>query len=613
MTPQTCAVHEDVSLQKTLLGLNEYLNEPMSITIDLSRDELLSESSFIQFKEGQYMLPSEVSPQEALGRAAIAYASSKEHAQRLYDYASQLWFMFASPVLSSAGNNRGNPISCFLTSVDDDREDIANAFQETLWLSTEGGGVGADWSSIRSVGERTSRGTYTPGLIPFLKAIDSITLASIQGGVRRGASAVYLDISHPEVIEFIESRRATGGDSNRKLTNIHNAINIPDKFMEAVRQGIHWDLIDPHSKQVKKTVLARDLWKKILEVRLETGEPYLHFIDTTNKHLPEFMKKLGLSVKNSNLCSEITLPTSRERTAVCCLSSVNLEFFDEFSQVDDFVPDLIEMLDNVLTVFINKAPSFLQKAVYSATRERSIGLGTMGFHLYLQKKGIPFEGVMAKSYNVRIFKHISEKAKDKTRLLATEKGEAPDAEGYGVRNSHLLAIAPNASSGILCNNSSPSIEPYNANVYLQKTGNGSFVIKNRALDLLLKVKYNLYGKELESVWDTILRDNGSVQNLNFMDALDKDVFKTAFELDQRWVIEHAADRQPFICQAQSVNLFFRPGVSATDVHRIHFSAWEKGLKTLYYCRSKNVGKAADTSAKLDITTAPVSECLSCEG
>lgn len=511
--------------------------------------------------------------------------------------------------------------NCFLSMVPDSREGIGESWKEMLWLSTEGGGIGSDWSSVRSVGTATSRGTYTPGLIPFLKAVDAITLASIQGGVRRGATAVYLDVSHPEIEEFIESRRATGRDESRTLVNLHNAVNIPDSFMEAVKANKSWDLIDPSSKEVRKTVPARKLWERILEVRSETGEPYIHFIDTSNKALPQPLKDKGLRINNSNLCSEIFLPTAPDRTAVCCLSSVNIEFFDDWSVDPQFIPDMIEMLDNVLEVFIKKAPPELHKAVYSATMERSLGLGTMGFHLYLQKRGIAFESPMASGQNRRIFGHIHSKAVAHSKELAKQRGQAPDMQGTGMRNAHLIAIAPNATSGILCN-TSPSIEPINANIFVQKTRSGAFIMKNKELDRVLIENYGIKGTAYDKVWNNILAANGSVQGLDFLSEHDKQVFKTAMELDQQWVVDHAATRQPFICQGQSVNLFFNDGTSKSVVHKIHMQAWEKGLKSLYYLRFENPGKFTNTSTtnnqpkyppSIPLSENASSGCLSCEG
>lgn len=608
MSKLSTDLQQQFDFSETYTGFSEVADQPFIIKIVPQRDALLSEAGKITMKGGQYMLPHEESPQEAFARGACAYASNAAHAQRLYDYVSQCWFMFATPVLSSAANPRGCPISCFLNYVGDSRESIGNHWNEVLWLSTEGGGVGTDWSSIRSVGTKTSRGTHTPGLIPFLKATDSITMASVQGGVRRGATAVYLDVSHPEIEEFLECRRPTGGDMNRKMMNLHNAVNIPDAFMEAVIEGKAWDLIDPNSKQVVKSVDARGLWKRILEVRLETGEPYLHFIDTSNKALPPQLKEKGLRINNSNLCNEIYLPTNDERTAVCCLSSVNLEFFDDWADNHYFIGDLIEMLDNVLTVFISKAPPELAKAVYSATQERSLGLGAMGFHLYLQKKGIVFDTPMASGQNRKIFSQIKLHALTATKRLAMKLGEAPDMAGSGLRNAHLLAIAPNASSAIICN-SSPSIEPFNANIFVQKTKNGAFVIKNKELDRVLKEEYT--DLDTEAVWMEILKAEGSVQELDFLSEHHKALFRTAFEIDQRWIVDHASSRQPFLCQGQSVNLFIPPGSSFNFVHALHKQAWEGGLKGLYYVRSKNLGKVTQTSNKIVDTKS--STCLSCEG
>lgn len=979
---------------------SEFTNETYAIKVDYSRDKALPDSTKTSFKEDRYMLAHENSPQEALARASAAYASNAEHAQRLYDYSSKMWFMFASPVLASAGNPRGQPVSCFLTKVGDSREDLADAWREMLWLATEGGGVGSDYSDIRSVGQKTSRGTSTPGLISFLGVPDAITKTSIQGEVRRGASAIFIDISHPEIVEFIECRKV-GGDANRKLFNIHNAVNIPDAFMTAVEQGTPWELKDPHSGKTIKTVDARELWDRLITTRVETGEPYIHFQDTSNRFLPEALKAKGLFVHGSNLCvapetllfteyghqpicelqdqhvtvwnginwssgtvrktgenkelirvtfsdgstidctpehkfyvqktyqgspvetpanalctgdkmekfdlpttgfqhrlvellyaydfgfycgdgntdyefswiykpkesviphltkgavavdfdingrarwahgkwlhpkftvpfeyslkskldflagyfdadgcviqsdncqnlqvtgvnykflheiklmlqtmgvpaslslrrkegnyplpshqedvsreyycqeiwllgingkgikrllelgivfhrlafneqqlpnrdaskfitvlsvehtgrisdtfclteperhkvvfngiltgqcSEILLPTARDRTAVCVLSSVNLEYFDAWSQEDLFISDLIEMLDNVLSVFINKAPDDLAKAVFSASRERSIGLGAMGFHLYLQKRGVPFESAMASSINRRIFKYIYDNALTANYRLGRERGEAPDltsnltftldngevleipsssfvyssrgsvrafelgvgevlekpsrgswevspsgvivekSGGHshtGRRLSHMIALAPNASSAILCGNTSPSIEPFDSNIFVQKKGRFAFVITNKELDRVLKEKYNLSGKQLDAAWEAILHDEGSVQNLPFMEDSDKAVFKTARELDQAWLIDHAAQRQEFICQGQSLNLFVDGTAKMSYLRALHKAAWKKGLKTLYYLRAKNVGSHSGTTGKGLID--PLTTCVSCEG
>ncbi len=599
-------------------GVSEYTGETYHLTIDLARDSLLGEPGLVLLKEGKYMLPEETSPQHAFARASCAYASDQEHAQRLYDYVSKLWFMFATPVLSNAANPRGLPISCDLNYIDDSREGIAENWKEALFLSTLGAGIGTYVGALRSIGTGNSRGTSTPGIIPFIKVLDSIACASKQGEVRRGAIAVYLDIGHPEYEEFLNIREVSGGgDTNRKCLNIHHAVNIPDDFMNAVVEGKMWAMRDPHTKEVVKTMDARDLWARTLKMRMKTGEPYIHFIDASNRAMPEELKHKGLRINQSNLCSEITLPTSPDRTAVCCLSSVNLEYFDEWSQVPSFIPDMVEMLDNVLDVFIHKAPQELWRAVNSAKNERSIGLGTMGFHSYLQRKGIPIEGATAASANRRMFSHIKHYADSHSRLLANKRGEAPDMEGSGKRFSFMIAIAPNASSSVICGFTSPSVEPYNANVFVQKTRRGAFVLKNRALDAVLQHKYGLKGEELESVWRSIQVSEGSVQHLAFMDQYDKDVFKTAFELDQAWLIEHAAIRQPFICQAQSLNLFFPLDTDFNILHKMHKLAWEKELKTLYYLRSKSAGKVADTNFKNSSLQTEKSDiqstCLSCEG
>jgi ribonucleoside-diphosphate reductase alpha chain len=585
---------------------SETTGETYHVTIDQSRDTLLSEASHVLLKEGKYMLPEETSPQEAFARASIAFGSNQDHAQRLYDAVSRLWFMYASPVLSNAGNPRGLPASCALTYMGDSREEIADSWKEMLFLSTLGAGVGLNMSALRSVGTGNSRGTSTPGLIPFMKVIDSITLASKQGEVRRGATAVYLDIGHPEFQEFLVAREASdGGDINRKCQNIHHAVNIPDVFMEAVVEGKDWYFVDPHTKQIKGTTSARTLWMDILKMRMKTGEPYLHFIDASNRAMPQALKDKGLRISQSNLCAEVVLPTSPTRTAMCFLSSLNLELFEDWRD-SSVVEDAVEMLDNVVEVFIRKAPPELWKAVASAKAERSIGLGMMGFHSYLQAKGIPFEGVIAAAANRRMFSHIHSKAIAHSKVLAKERGEAPDMEGTGERFSFISAIAPNASSSVLCNFTSPSVEPFNANIFVQKTRRGAFILKNKHLNEVLEVKYGLKGEDLEKAWDKIQEDGGSVQDLLFMDAHDKDVFKTAFELDQRWIVEHAAQRQPFISQAQSVNLFFPLDITTQVLHTVHKEAWEKGLKTLYYVRSKS-------ASQIKRTTISTADCVACEG
>ena len=589
--------------------------------INYERDELLPDFS-VRTLEDRYLLDDETSPQQAFARAAKTFADDDDHAQRLYDYASQLWFMFSTPVLSNGGSSRGLPISCFLNYVGDSRGGIAGHYTENAWLSSVGGGIGGYWGDVRSVGSKTSRGSESTGVIPFLKVVDAEMLAFSQGVTRRGSYAAYLPIDHPEIEEFLDVRKPTGGDINRKSINLHHAVIISNKFMELIANATNiegfddsWDLIDPHSGEVRKTVSAKVLWIKIIQNRVETGEPYIMFEDTINEALPEFQKALGLKVHQSNLCSEITLPTDDTRTAVCCLSSVNLEKFDEWSSSETFIPDLIRMLDNVIEYFINNAPDELARARFSASQERSLGLGAMGFHAYLQKRGIPFESAMAKSFNLRAFSHIKTEASRATRELADERGECPDSKwaGGGVRNAHLLAVAPNASSSIICGNTSPSIEPYRANAFTQKTKTGSALLKNPFLEKLLEEK----GENTEEVWKTIITNNGSVQHLDCLTDYEKDTFKTAVELDQRWVVEHAADRQEHICQAQSVNMFFPADVSKQELHNVHLMAWTKKLKTLYYLRSEALKRAevvSDEKLREYIFDFDDEEgCLACEG
>lgn len=584
--------------------------------IDYSKDNLLADFSK-KTLEDRYMIPSETSPQEAFARAARTFADDDEHAQRLYDYASNLWFMFATPVLSNGGTERGMPISCFLNYVDDSREGITEHYTENAYLSSFGGGIGGSWSAVRSQGTKTSKGSESTGAIPFMKVVDAEMLAFSQGVTRRGSYAAYLHMSHPEIEEFLDIRKPTGGDVNRKCINLHHGVVIPDKFMEIIHRATKednfddsWELIDPHSHEVKKVVSARTLWVKLLQNRMETGEPYLMFEDAVNAELPDFQKRKGLYVNHSNLCSEITLATNEERTAVCCLSSVNLEYFDEWKKVPAFIPDLVRMLDNVLEYFINNAPDSMEKAKYSAMRERSIGLGAMGFHAYLQRNNIPFESIIASSVNYEMFDHIKSKALEETQRLAVERGACPDDDTCSVRNAHLLAIAPNASSSIICGNTSPSIEPFRANAFTQKTKSGSFLQKNKYLEALLESK----GANTETVWKDIITNKGSVQHLDILTDEEKEVFKTAVEINQSWVVEHAAQRQEFICQSQSVNLFFPPDVNKLDLHNIHMLAWAKNLKTLYYLRSEAISRADNVSNKVKREIIFEQEgCLSCEG
>ena len=589
--------------------------------INYKRDNYLSEFS-LKTLEDRYFMEGEISPQDAFARAAKAFSDDDEHAQRLYDYASKLWFMFSTPILSNGGTTRGLPISCFLNYVEDSREGITSHYTENAFLSSVGGGVGGCWSSVRSVGSKTSNGSESTGVIPFLKVVDAEMLAFSQGVTRRGSYAAYLDISHPEVEEFLDVRKPTGGDVNRKSTNLHHGIVITDDFMQLIEKATRiagfddsWDLIDPHSGMVKKTVSAKALWVKLIQNRVETGEPYIMFKDTIDEAIPAFQRELGLKVNQSNLCSEITLPTNEERTAVCCLSSVNLEEYDEWKNNDDFIPDLVRMLDNVLEHFISSAPKELQKAVYSAESERSIGLGAMGFHAYLQRQGVPFESALAKGRNLQMFSRIKEEATRATRLLAEERGQCPDSKWYngGVRNAHLLAIAPNASSSIICGNTSPSIEPYRANAFTQKTKSGSSLLKNEYLENILQD----LDQDTEEVWKSIITNNGSVQHLDFLDDWTKDVFKTAVEIDQRWVIEMAADRQEYICQSQSLNVFFPANVSKQELHAIHMMAWKRGVKTLYYLRSEALKRAETISDEVlrerIFESMEEEACLACEG
>ena len=593
--------------------------------INYERDELLDEFS-IKTLGDRYLLPGETSPQEAFARAAMTFADNEEHAQRLYDYASLHWFMFATPLLSNGGSSRGLPISCFLNYVDDNRKGITEIFTEDAFLSSVGGGIGTYWGDIRSTGEKTSSGSESTGVVPFMKVTDSLMLAFSQGVTRRGSNAAYLDISHPEIEEFLDIRRPTG-DINRACLNLHHGVVISDKFMRIIERATQakaldeefddsWALIDPKSKRVTKTVSAKSLWVKILQNRAETGEPYMVWGDTMNDSLPDYQRKLGLKVRQSNLCTEITLATDANRTAVCCLSSVNAEKYDEWKNNEYFIGDLIRMLDNVIQHFIDNAPEQLYKAIYSAMRERSLGLGLMGFHSYLQSKNIPIETPMAKSINMKIFSNIKEKANAETRKLADERGPCPDAKGYeNVRNAHLLAIAPNASSSIICGNTSPGVEPYAANAYNQKTMSGTNTHKNKHLEKVLEA----HGKNTDETWASIVENKGSVEHLEFLSDWEKDVFKTASEIDQRWLVELAADRQEFICQAQSINLFFSANVSKQELHYVHLLAWKKGLKSLYYLRSE-AERQSDKLSKATVKhtfdfSKPVDtqECLSCEG
>ncbi|HYD45589.1 MAG TPA: ribonucleoside-diphosphate reductase subunit alpha [Phenylobacterium sp.] len=588
------------------------------VEVDRSRDALLTDFGKTTL-EDRYLLAGE-SYQDMFARVATAYADDADHAQRIYDYISNLWFMPATPVLSNGGANRGLPISCFLNAVPDSLEGITGVWNENVALASNGGGIGTYWGGVRSIGEKVKGAGQTSGIIPFIRVMDSLTLAISQGSLRRGSAAVYLDIHHPEIEEFLEIRKPSG-DFNRKSLNLHHGISITDEFMEAVRDGALFGLRSPKTKEVVKEVDARTLWQKILEIRLQTGEPYLIFSDTVNRAMPAHQRELGLSVRQSNLCSEIMLHTGKdhlgkERTAVCCLSSVNAEKFLEWRDHPTFVEDVMRFLDNVLQDFIERAPPEMANAVYAATRERSVGLGLMGFHSFLQSQNVPFESALAKSWNMRLFKHLRRQCDAASRTLAAERGPCPDAADRGVmeRFSHKLAIAPTASISIICGGTSAGIEPIPANIYTHKTLSGSFAVKNPYLEALLEER----GANTPAVWDSILQNEGSVQHLDCLSQDDKDVYKTAFEIDQRWVIELAADRTPDICQSQSVNIFLPGDVDKWDLHMLHWQAWERGCKSLYYLRSKSVQRAAyaggeNLAASFEAgEKTDYEECLACQ-
>ena len=593
--------------------------EYLGISIDLERDKLFDELGIKRLQES-YMREDESSPQQRFAFVSKAFGTDQQHAQRLYEYSSKHWLSYSTPILSFGRSKRGMPISCFLNYIEDTAEGLVDNLSETNWLSMLGGGVGIGFG-IRAADDKST------GVLPHLKIYDASSLAYRQGRTRRGSYAAYLDISHPDIIPFLEMRKPTG-DPNQRCLNLHHGVNINDEFMSIIEKCMldpeaddSWTLKDPHSGEVREVVSAKHLWQMILEIRMHTGEPYIHFIDTSNKELPYWLKDKGLKVHQSNLCSEIILPTNEERTAVCCLSSLNLENYDEWKDNSLFLKDVAEMLDNVLNYFIANAPNDIARAKYSAERERSIGIGALGFHAYLQRNGIPFEGVMAKVANNRIFKNIREKLNVANLELGKERGEAPDAIGTGFRFSHLMAIAPNASSSIIMGNTSPSIEPYRANAYRQDTLSGSFLNKNRWLDKILKEKLQ-DENEYNDVWSSIIANDGSVQHLDILDEVEKDVFKTSMEIDQRWAIDLASDRQQYIDQAQSLNLFFRPDAHIKYIHAIHFMAWKKGLKTLYYCRSEKIGKADKVSKKIERNVikeldmaqiAQGNDCIACEG
>jgi ribonucleoside-diphosphate reductase alpha chain len=590
------------------------------IKVDYSRDNLFDELGHKRLKES-YMKEDEVSPQERFAYVSKSFGSNEAHAQRLYEYSSKHWLSYSTPVLSFGRSKRGLPISCFLPYLHDSAEGLVDCLAEVNWLSMLGGGVGIG-IGIRSTDDKSV------GVMPHLRTYDASSLAYRQGRTRRGSYAAYLDVSHPDILIFLEMRKPTG-DPNMRCMNLHHGINITDDFMQIVERCMldkdaddSWELKDPNNNEVREVVSAKDLWQRILEMRMHTGEPYLHFIDASNRAMPEFQKKLGLSIKQSNLCSEIILPTDKDRTAVCCLSSLNLEYYDDWKSDKLFLRDVAEMLDNVLQYFIDNAPDSISRAKYSASRERSIGIGALGYHAYLQKNSIPWESALATGRNIQIFKYIREQLDDANIQLGTERGEAPDAAGTGRRFSHMLAIAPNASSSIIMGNTSPSIEPLRANAYRQDTLSGSSLNKNKWLDRIIKGLTQTQN-EYNDIWSSIIANDGSVQHLTWLSDWEKDVFKTSMEIDQRWVIQHAADRQQYIDQAQSLNLFFRPDVNVKYLHAVHFQAWKQGLKTLYYCRSEKLAKADKVSKRIErqvieeidlkALAADDSVCLACEG
>ena len=597
------------------------------IKIDRSRDNKLTDFGKATLKD-RYLGHNE-SFQDLFARVASSYADDNLHAQRIYNYISNLWFMPATPVLSNGGTKRGLPISCFLNEASDSLSGILDLWSENVWLAAKGGGIGSYWGNLRSIGEKIGKVGKTSGIIPFIKVMDSLTMAISQGSLRRGSAACYLPIEHPEIEEFIEMRRPTGGDPNRKALNLHHGVLVSDAFMRAVETDAQWALKSPADGTVQQTISARNLWIRLLTARIETGEPYIIYIDTVNRQIPQHHKLANLTVKTSNLCSEITLPTGidkngRDRTAVCCLSSLNLEKYDEWKDDNVMINDVMRFLDNVLTDFIERAPEQFDDAKYSAEKERSVGLGVMGFHSYLQKHSIPLESVMSKAWNKKIFKHIQEHVDQASKDLADERGACPDAADYGYneRFSNKTAIAPTASISIICGGASPGVEPVAANSYTHKTLSGSFNVRNRYLVELLEK----HGKNTDDVWSGITTNQGSVSHLDFLTDLEKDVFKTAFELDQKWIIELSGDRTPYISQAQSINLFVPADIHKRELHKIHFDAWKKGLKSLYYCRSKSIQraenvndtKATDVNAnvyksKPQTTEQPeYEECLSCQ-
>ena len=625
--------HEIKDLDKrpdlfSLTQETELFQNDKGITVKINRTKDSNLTNFGKATLSDRYLGLNESFQDLFARVASTYADNNLHGQRIYNYISDLWFMPATPILSNGGTKRGLPISCFFNEAGDSLEGILDLWNENVWLAAKGGGIGSYWGNLRSIGEKIGKVGKTSGIIPFIKVMDSLTMAISQGSLRRGSAACYLPIDHPEIEEFIEMRRPTGGDPNRKSLNLHHGVLVSDAFMRAVETDDQWTLKSPKNGIVQSTVTARNLWIRLLTARVETGEPYIIFIDTVNRLIPQHHKLAGLNVKTSNLCSEITLPTGidkdgKDRTAVCCLSSLNLEKYDEWKDNENFINDVMRFLDNVLTDFIEKAPDSFKNAKYSAMRERSVGLGVMGLHSYFQKNMIPFESVMSKVWNNKIFKNIQEKVDDASKILAEEKGPCPDAAEYGFneRFSNKTAIAPTASISIICGGASPGVEPIAANSYTHKTLSGSYNVRNRYLEKILE-KYN---KNNEEIWSSITTNQGSVSHLDFLTDLEKDVFKTAFELDQKRIIELGADRTPYISQAQSINIFLPADIHKKELHQIHFQAWKKGLKSLYYCRSKSIQRAENVNGELSAdTTKKVysqntldeetddNECLSCQ-
>ncbi|MFA6267493.1 MAG: ribonucleoside-diphosphate reductase subunit alpha [Pseudolabrys sp.] len=595
--------------------------KPSDLTLDRSRDDLLTAFGKLTLND-RYLLAGE-SYQDMFARVSCAFADDIAHAQRLYDAMSRLWFMPATPILSNGGTTRGLPISCFLNAVPDSLDGIVTTWNENVWLASNGGGIGTYWGQVRSIGEKV-KGGETSGIIPFIHVMDGLTLAISQGSLRRGSAAVYLDIHHPEIEEFLEIRKASG-DFNRKGLNLHHGINITDAFMAAVKDNAMFALRSPKTGETVREVNARQLWQRILETRLQTGEPYLLFIDAVNRAMPKHQRELGLKVSTSNLCSEITLPTGRdhrdeERTAVCCLSSLNVETWDQWCDEPNFIEDVLRFLDNVLTHFITVAPDGMKRARYAALRERSVGLGIMGFHSFLQSKGVPFESAMAKSWNFKMFRKIRRDADAASVALAKERGPCPDAHERGVmaRFSHKLAIAPTASISIICGGASACVEPIPANIYTHKTLSGAIPVRNPHLAKLLCAK----DADTPEVWQSIIEHEGSVAHLECLSDHEKTIFRTAFEIDQRWVIELAADRTPFICQSQSINVYLPADIDKWDLHMLHWTAWRRGLKSLYYCRSKSISRAGFAGSLDEKTAAPdtldiaaradYEECLACQ-